>query len=295
MKKQKTPVAVGSLVFACRHALQWRLLLLWALFLILPTLIFTLPFWMLMHATFDYSVYADQIAAQFDVTAIGDFMGVLQQKGNVLTLAGGGAALCTLLLSPLLTGMAITALRAEKAAGFTALIVGGVGEYGRMLRLLLLGLIPLGLAGAAAAGLFKVMHKYSDKLILESEADAALYVCLAVALLLLAIAHASVDAGRAQFALDTRRRSGWKAWWGGVKMVFTRPLMTMAYYLSISLLGFALVAGLIWLRINVPHVNMVGFLFALLIMQLMMAVVAWMRNARLFALVAVARAQQNID
>ena len=295
MKKQKKPVAAGSFVLACRHALQWRLLLLWTLFLILPTLIFTAPFWMLMHASFDYSVYADQIAAQFDVTAIGDFMGVLQQKGNVLTLAGVGGALCTLLLSPLLTGMAITALRAEKAASFAALIVGGVGEYGRMLRLLLLGLIPLGLAGAAAAGLFKVMHQYSDKLILASEADAAFYLCVAVALLLLAIAHASVDAGRAQFALDTRRRSAWKAWWGGIKMVCTRPLTTLGYYLGISLLGLVLVAGLMWLRINVPHVDMPGFLFALIVMQLMMAVVAWMRNARLFALVAVARAQQNMD
>ena len=138
------------------------------------------------------------------------------------------------------------------------------------------------------------MGNYSEKLILESDADWAFYGWLGLALLLIVLAHASVDAGRAHFALDTRRRSALKAWWCGVKMVFTRPVTTLSYYLGISLLGMALVAGLLWLRINVPHVNIWGFLFALILMQLMMAVVAWMRNARLFALVAVARAQQNI-
>lgn len=295
MKNLKTPVAAGSLAFACRHALQWRLLLLWTLMLTLPTLIVTLPIWTVMHEAFDYSVYADQIAARFEIMAMGDFVSILQQKSPLVNLAGLAAIICTVLLSPFLTGMAITALRAEKAAGFAALIEGGVKEYGRMLRLLIVGLIPIGLAGAAVAGMHKAISKYSDKAILESETDVAFYFFLALALLLLVIAHASVDAGRAQFALDTHRRSAFKAWWAGIKMVFTRPLTSLGFYLGISLLGLALVAGLIWLRINVPHVELGGFLFALLVMQLMMAVVAWMRNARLFALVAVARAQQNIN
>ena len=137
MKTQKTPVAPGSWVAACRHALQWRLLVLWTVVLLLPTLAFTLPIWMVMHAAFDYSVSADQIAAQFDATAMGDFVMLLQQNKISLNLAGIGGLVSTLLFSPFLTGMAITALRAEKRASFQALIVGGVGEYGRMLRLLL--------------------------------------------------------------------------------------------------------------------------------------------------------------
>lgn len=295
MKTQKTPVARGSLAMACRHALQWRLLLLWLIVLLLPTILITAPFWVMMANAFDHSLYADQIAAQFDITALGDLAMLLQQRRLVLTTTVGGGVLCTLLLSPLLSGMSITALRAEQPASCSALLMGGMAEYGRLLRLLLLALLPLGLALAAARAGHQAMEEFGDSVILETDADWAWYGWLVLALLLLVLTHATVDAARAHFALDPQRRSALKAWWCGLKMVFSRPVTTLGYYLGISLLGFSLVFVLIWLRINLPHANIWGFCLALVLMQLMMLVVAWMRNARLFALTVVARAQQNIS
>ncbi|MEN9865153.1 MAG: hypothetical protein RL748_743 [Pseudomonadota bacterium] len=282
-----------SLALACRHALQWRLLLIWVILLLLPTIFATAPIWMLMSSAFDHSVYAEQIAAQFDVTALGDFFMLLQQQRVVLGSAALGGAFSALLLSPLLSGMTISAINADKPLSCSALIAGGMVEYGRMLRLLLLALLPIGLALAVAKMAHKAMEEYGDSVVLESQADWAWYGWLGLALLLLVLTHVSVDAARAHFAIDPNCRSAWRAMWRGMKMVFSRPLATLGCYIGISLIGFLLVFALIYLRINLPHASTAGVCLALVFMQVMMVVVAWMRNARLFALAAVARAQQN--
>ena len=43
---------------AARNALQWRLLLLWAVLLLLPTLAATLPIWQMLGASLDQSIHA---------------------------------------------------------------------------------------------------------------------------------------------------------------------------------------------------------------------------------------------
>src|SRR3546814_7808555 len=61
---------------------------------------------------------------------------------SVLVLLG---ALFSLLLSPWLTGTVFVAVRAHTVPGFTALLVGGLKEYGRFFRLLLWALLPMGI------------------------------------------------------------------------------------------------------------------------------------------------------
>ena len=58
-------------------------------------------------------------------------------------------------------------------------------------------------------------------------------------------------------------------------------------YAAISLIGLAAVAALGLARVHLPHVGTAGFLFALLLTQMIAVLLAWMRSARLFAMIAI--------
>ena len=57
---------------AAISALQWRLLALWTVALLLPTLVLALPFWQHFSASFDYSVHAADLAQRLDLSNIAD-------------------------------------------------------------------------------------------------------------------------------------------------------------------------------------------------------------------------------
>ncbi len=292
--KSSNPVLKGAWQQACRQALQWRLLLLWMILLALPTLILVLPGWFVLGPALDHSVHAARIAASADVAVLGDLINLVASgKSQALSLALIFSLLCTLALSPLMSGMAVTALRAPHPPGFGALLRGGGQEYGRMARLLIIGLVPLGLGVAAFGNLQKWAMKRADAAIVYDDTLLSGYGALALGLLLLALTHAILDSARADFALDTRRRSAFKALWRGFKSVWRRPFLTLWFYGSISGVAILLILPLLWLRINVPHSSWPGFVFALLLMQLVIAILAWMRNARLFALAAIVRSNQS--
>lgn len=291
--KKSNPVAPGAWAQACRQAMQWRLLLLWVLLLLIPTLILALPSWYLIGTALDHSVHAARMAASADMSVLVELLGMLMgPKKEAISLALIFSLLAALGLSPLLSGMGVTALRAPAPPGFKALIQGATAEYGRMLRLLLCALVPLGLGFAGFGGLSKLAADHAEKAIVYADTRPVGYAALALGLLLVALMHAIVDSARADFAIDTRRRSALKAFWRGLKTVCRRPLVTLQFYVSITVIALLLVLPLIWLRINLPHANWLGLVAAWLIMQIVVAVLAWMRNARLFALVAIARAQQ---
>ena len=93
----------------------------------------------------------------------------------------------------------------------------------------------------------------------------------------------------AHLALDRRRRSAFKAWWQGVKQLARRPLATLGAYLPVTVIGLLLAGALTLARVHLPRVDGAGFAAALLLTQLVVLVLAWMRTARLFAMIALAR------
>jgi hypothetical protein len=292
--KKAAPVAPGSWKLACRQALQWRLLLLWTGLLLIPTLIFGLSTGFLFSTALDHSVHAARIAASADMAVLGELANIIRgEKKETVSLVLALSLLCTIMLSPLLSGISVTAMRAAQAAGFGDLVRGACSEYGRMLRLLLLGLVPLGIAAAAIRGLMKFSSEHAEKAISWDDTRLLSWTCIVLGVLVLALMHAILDSARADFALDTSRRSAFKALWRGLKTVARRPLLSLGFYLSITLIALLLALPLIWLRINVPHASVAGFVFGFLLVQVLTAVLAWMRNARLFALAAIVRAQQG--
>ena len=280
----------GVLAGAVRQACQWRLLTLWAFFLLLPCLVLVLPVWFTLGAGLDYSVHAASLAKELDLLALADLLHGQAHRSGALLMCAGLALGLTFMLSPLLSGMVVTAARAHSAPGFGMLLGGARLEYGRMLRMLLWAIVPLGAAGALGNFAVDAAARYGERAILESNAQLANIGAYLVLGLLLTLAHASIDAGRAALALDARRTSAINAWWLGCKMLVKRPGATLVVYFGLSAAGLALAAALAYARIHLPPISTLGLVLGFAITECGVLALAWMRSARLMAMMALARA-----
>lgn len=279
---------------AAGAALQWRLLLWWALLLLLPAIVAALPVWQMLSASLDQSVHAPQLAQRLDMIALADIVGGVREHWGPALGAGGLVALAlTLLLSPLLSGMTIVAARAPGRLGMGALLTGAAQEYPRMLRTLVWAVVPLGIAVALAGAAFRAAGNSAGQALLESDAVHASRIAMLVAALVFVIVHATVDAGRALLGAERRRKSAVAAWWGGLKLLLRRPLALLGSYLVITVLGLGMAALLALARVQVPALGAGGTVAAFLLAQLIVIVLGWMRSARLFALMALARDQST--
>ncbi|MGK5036700.1 hypothetical protein [Janthinobacterium sp. LB3P118] len=274
---------------ASRAALQWRLLLLWAGLLLIPAIIAVIPLWRTLSASLDQAVHAAALAHKLDMMTLADLVANTGRNGAAISQAAIAGIVLTLLLSPLLSGLVVTAARARAPLGFGPLLTGAFSEYGRMLRMLLWSIVPLGVALAIGAGALKLADKHAAKAILEADADMVRHLALLATGLLFLLACATLDAGRAALAVDRRRTSAVKAWWRGLGMLRRRPLACLPIYLVITLLGLALYALLGVARLNLAAPGPLAIVAGLLATQLAALVLAWMRSARLFALIDVKR------
>jgi hypothetical protein len=173
--------------------------------------------------------------------------------------------------------------------GFGKLVHGGIAEYWRMFRVLIWSVIPLGIAFAICGGIGQWSSGVAEKAILESSADTASHVATALMIVLLLLADASVDAGRAQFIHSVNRRSAIKAWWTGIKLVLRHPVAAFGQYLILTLIGLVLAGVFGVLRIRLGHVHLPGFLLSIVLTQLLVASLGWMKAARLYALASVSK------
>lgn len=276
---------------AARSVLQWRLLALWAGALLLPTLLAALPVWHLLARNLGHSVHAETLARQLDGVALGD-LGAALSGGPGIVPAGVAAVILTLLLSPLLTGATITAARAPQPLSLARLVAGGVLEYGRLLRMLVWALVPLALAGTAGGVALAAAGSYGEHAILAADAQQMSLLATLGAALLALLAHATLDAGRAMLAIDRRRKSAVAAWWDGLALLRARPFAAFGAYLAITAAGLALAALIGVARINLPALGIGGVPAAFALVQLAVVTVAWMRSARLVALMELASARQ---
>jgi len=272
---------------AARAALQWRLLLVWLAAVLLPTAVLALPFWLTLSPILDHSVRAPELARALDIAAFTDILSEIRRNAAAMQAGGLAAVVLTLLLSPFLTGVITTAGRATETARFRELLAGGVAEYPRMFRMLLWAVVPLGVALAVGGALTEAAHEYAGKAILASTAAAWTLSANIVAALLVLLANLTLDAGRAQLAIDRRRTSAVKAWWQGVKLLWRRPGAVLGSYAVLTAAGLLLAGLLAVARLQVQGSNALLLLAAFVLAQLLALSVAWMRAARLLALMTV--------
>jgi hypothetical protein len=286
------PRAAGphGVLHAVRAALQWRLLLWWAVLLLLPTVVAALPVWELLSASLDHSVYAARLAERLDMIAYADIMHAARDQYASALGAGSLVALVlTLLLSPLLAGMALAAARAPEPLASGALLAAGAQCYPRLARMLAWSVVPLGVAVMVGSSAHHLAGQVAETARLEADAERAAHLATLATVLLLLLAHATIDVGRAMLAADRRRTSAIGAWWRGCRQLARRPLALLGTYLGITAAGLALAAMLAFARVHVPALGTVGTAGAVVLAQLVVLVLGWMRMARLFALVALLR------
>ena len=270
--------------------MQWRLLLLWMLVLLLPTAIVSLPLWRWLSGLLDHSVHAQAWAEGFSPLMFGDTMSALGDNGaGALNGAALLGLLLTLLLSPFLNGMAIGSGRAGRALSLSHLLQCGIVEYGRMFRLMLWSILPYGVMAALIGFAFHAVDGIDARAVLESQVNSASHMVTGLAVLLFVLAQAIVESGRAAFIADSGLRSATRAFGRGFMQLLRRPFSTLLCYLLTSLIGYAVALALGVGRIHTPAIGIGGMVLAVLLTQLVVLLIGWVRIARLFALAEVAR------
>jgi hypothetical protein len=169
-------------------------------------------------------------------------------------------------------------------------MAGGGELYGRMLRTLLAGLVPLGLGSAAAAGIFYLAARANERVTTETAADRNYVFAAACAAVAVFVFHLLVEAGRAQFAADPGRRSAVLALWTGARLLLRRPVRALAVGGAGAVVGIGGALALMALRLRIPQSGPATIALAWLLAQAAQVAVGWGRASRIFGLSELSRA-----
>jgi hypothetical protein len=287
----KRPVGFGAFPRALGAALQWKLLLLWFLFTLIPALIVSRPLHGMLSALLDHSVHADAWARSFHGLPMTDVLASIGRHG--MPALGAAFALGTvlsLLLAPFLVGMSVTAVRGVQRPGFGELMHGGLREYWRLFRYMLWALVLYGIVFAVSTVSSGMVSNYAKKAVLESNVDFWKHVANVVVLVVFVIVQSMIEAGRGRIVAQPGQRSATRALLGGIGTLFSRPLATLGMYLGVTVIGFVFTLALGMWRIHLTAVGFGGVLLALVATILIVATMAWMRTARLAGMAAIAEA-----
>lgn len=284
-------VGFGAFPRALAAALQWKLLLLWFLFTLIPALMVARPLQAMLADLLDHSVHAAAWGQSFHGMAMTDVIINLARHGSAaVNVTMGVGLILTVLLSPLLTGMSVTAVRSAHRSGFGELMHGGLHEYWRLFRFMIWAYVLLAIAFALGGVATHQATEHAKDAILESQADLGKHLATALLVALLVIAQSMIEAGRGRIVAEPGQHSATRAFFAGIMTLFRRPLVTLGMYIGVSAIGFVLVFFLSMWRVRLVAASWGGFAVALLATLLIVIAMAWMRTARLAALAAVAQA-----
>lgn len=270
-------------------AIQWRLLLLWLGAMLIPATIAALPLWRMLGGLLDRSVHAAAWAQHFNDIMVGDVIAQLHAHPQWVGAGLVMGLVSTVLLAPFLDGVIVGSGRVGRVLHFSALLQNGVIEYGRMFRLMLWSLLPYALFAAAAGLGGHLADKHAEQAVLESQADSYANGVHGVLWVLFVLVQSIVESARAAFIADVSLHSATRALWRGVRQLASRPVRTLLFYVVVTLIGVLLASIFAVARLHMVAVGAGGFLGALLLSQLIVLSIGWMRAARLFALAEVGR------
>lgn len=288
MSRQRSGLA--TLSHSLGAALQWRVLLWWLLALSVPTLIAVLPVWAGLDAAFSNTTATPAIL-EGNVAFLAEGMFAVGQNTGAIRASTIIALLLSIALSPWLSGMVVASIRARRRLGLGELLQGGFVEYGRMLRLMLLAFVLLGVAFAIGAAVMHSLEGGTDKAVLASDVERAKQIGFAVIAVLLVFAHMTVEAARGWVAAVPQQRSVLRAWGNGLMLVLRRPLTSLMVYIGIAIVAYGLALIFGWLRLRTGTTTSGGFIAALLLTQVIVALFAYARVSRLYAFADLASAR----
>jgi hypothetical protein len=275
---------LGALVAGLQRGFHPQLLLAWIIVTMLPALIAALPATAWVHGQFSHSPHAEAIATGREPALIVD---ALSSLGGERALLAGSSAFAIFLaaaLSPWLTGMIVAQIRTVYRLRMGGVLRAGLGEYPRMLRMLLWSLVPSGSAVAIGLGALWLAQEQGEDAVLAAKVADVSYPAVFLLGVLLVLAHVTVEAGRGWLGADLALRSVFEAWKRGVKLLLQKPAATLTVYFGSSAVGYGLALIFGRLRMLVDPSGWLGWVLAFVLAQLVIAALAWGRSARLHGL-----------
>jgi hypothetical protein len=170
------------------------------------------------------------------------------------------------------------------------LLAGAVGYYGRLFRMQIAALVPLGVATIVVVGAFAWSSHASDRATSDAATQTTSRIAWLLSLGAIFLGQLVIDAGRARLAAEPARRSALFALGAGVKLIIKRPWQTVAVGLSANIVALLVAAVLLVLRQQITQSGVGSLLLATLLAQIAIAAIAWGHAAKLCGLVEIARA-----
>lgn len=208
--------------------------------------------------------------------------------------AGLGPALVTSLVlavvvSPFLAGAALVVATTERRPRLAELLAGAAGQYPRLLRMQLAGLVPLAVAGAVIGGIQVWAAHVSEHATEAAATHTSGRIAWAVTVLAVFLAQLVIDAGRARLAVEPARRSAVVALGAGIKLLVHRPLSALVLGLAANAASLAIAAAMLVLRQQLAQTSAAAIACAFVLGQLAVAAISWGHAVRLCGLVELAR------
>jgi hypothetical protein len=285
-------ITPGLLRRAAQRGMQWRLLAIWWVAILLPSLVASLPILAFLSRNLERLPRSRDFLARLDGAMLTELTRQIFEHGSLQSITTGfSAALLILIFSaPAAAGATVAAARGDEPLRLQELLAGAGTFYGRMLRTSLCGLIPLGLAAALSGGAFAAANHFVKLSTRATAANRDLVVAALPSLAAFFVAHLLVDTARARFAADPQRRSAIIAMWDAARLLFRRPSRTLAIGAAGIFVALAFASLFSWLRLRfeVKAAPLVALTWVL--GQLAQISVGWGRNLRIFGLAELARA-----
>ena len=270
-----------------RRALDFRLLLFWLAASMLPTLLVALPLAGILSEALNFSAYADALGQRLDLAAL-SVLGNAYQRSEVAIQTNVTLAwFCTLLLAPMLTAMAAAIFMASEKLATRTLIANALMHYSRWfwlhLSAFVLYLLGFGIAAVVAFSAEIQVEEYVDA---HSFANMQTF-CRLLAFLIALMTHFFVEIARAEYVLDASLRFPPSAFLRALAR--GQMLRRVAGYLLVCGIGIGALLILLLLRQRLSGASLVAMLCTVILAQGSVAALAWMRNARIFVLSALAQ------
>jgi hypothetical protein len=285
-------VSIGeSIRTGFRRATRWRLLLLLALLSAIPAALATLPIWQFLSGALDHAPRAALLAAGLDASLLPDLALLAADTGAGAAIRGGflSALVVALLLGPAMAGATLAEAGSDHALRLRPLLTGAGRFYGRMFRMALVAVVPLGLAGVAIAAVARLVEASVEKAITESAAASLVRWATVAGLVVVFLAQLTLDAGRARIAARPERKSAFLAWLSGAWLVVRHPVHAVAVGLAGVVAGPVTALAVMALRERLPAGPRWSLVAAVLLAQVAAAAVGWGRAVRVAGLARLAR------
>ena len=276
-----------------RRALDFRLLLFWLIASWLLTLFVALPLAGVLRDALDFSAYSDALVQRLNLDALSAIGSAYQQSEVAIQTNVTFAWVGALLFAPMLTALAAAIFAATGKLPWRTLFGRALLDYGRWfwlhLSAFLLYLLGFAIAAVVAASAEIRVEEYVDA---HSFAWAQTLSWL-LALLIALMTHFFVEVARAEYLLDPGLRFPPRAFLRALAR--TQLGRRIVGYLCVCGLGISLLLILLLLRQRVSGAGLVAMLCTTVLAQGSVAVLAWLRTARLFVLAALVANTTSVE